>query len=70
MKTPVTKRNQSVLKELIELERKSLEVSESNSRLFLDLVEASRSHIRDNLLVFIVALNLVCSIITLFIRAF
>ena len=70
MKTSVINRDQTVLLELVELERKSLEVSEDNSRLFSDLLEASRSHIRDNLLLFMIALNLACSMITLFIKVF
>ena len=69
MKTTTTNRDQSALRELVEIERKSLEVSEDNSRLFSDLLEASRSHIRDNLLLFMIALNLACSLITLLIKA-
>ena len=66
MTTPIQNNEKSVLDELVELERKSLEISESNFRLFSTLMEASRSHIRDNLLLSMIALNLVCSLLTLF----
>ena len=59
--------NRSVLSELLEIERKSLEVSENNSQLFSRLIEHKGTNIRDNLLLSLIALNFVCSLIALLI---
>ena len=65
MQLDTKKTNKLELVELIEIEKKSLELSESNARLFTSLLESKRSEIRENLLLSIIALNLMCSVIAL-----
>ncbi len=61
------KNDQSVLSELVELEKKTLEVSVSNSRIFSNLLESIGDHRRENLILSIIALNFACSLVALFI---
>ena len=65
MQLDTKKTNKLELVELIEIEKKSLELSESNARLFTSLLESKRSEIRENLLLSIIVLNLMCSVIAL-----
>ena len=65
MQSTTNKKNKLELVELIEIEKKSLELSEANSRLFTSLLESKRSGTRENLLLSIIALNLMCSVIAL-----
>ena len=65
MQSTTKKKNKLELVELIEIEKKSLELSEANSRLFTSLLESKRSETRENLLLSIIALNLMCSVIAL-----
>ena len=65
MQLDTKKTNKLELVELIEIEKKSLELSESNARLFTSLLESKRSGTRENLLLSIIALNLMCSVIAL-----
>ena len=65
MQSTTKKKNKLELVELIEIEKKSLELSEANSRLFTSLLESKRSGTRENLLLSIIALNLMCSVIAL-----
>ena len=61
------KNDQSVLSELVELEKKTLELSVSNSRIFSNLLESIGDHRRENLILSIIALNFACSLVALFI---
>jgi hypothetical protein len=61
------KNDQSVLSELVEIEKKTLEVSVSNSRIFSNLLESIGDHRRENLILSIIALNFACSLVALFI---
>ena len=61
------KNDQSVLSELVELEKKTLEVSVSNSRIFSNLLESIGDHRRENLILSIIALNFACSLVALLI---
>ena len=61
------KNDQTALSELVELEKKTLEVSVSNSRLFSSLLETLGDHRRENLILSIIALNFACSLVALFI---
>ena len=63
----IQKNDQSVLSELVELEKKTLEVSVSNSRIFSNLLESIGDHRRENLILSIIALNFACSLVALFI---
>ena len=65
MQLDTKKTNKLELVELIEIEKKSLELSESNARLFTSLLESKRSETRENLLLSIITLNLMCSVIAL-----
>ena len=65
MQFDTKKTNKLELVELIEIEKKSLELSEANARLFTSLLESKRSETRENLLLSIIALNLMCSVIAL-----
>ena len=61
------KNDQSILSELVELEKKTLEVSVSNSRIFSNLLESIGDHRRENLILSIIALNFACSLVALLI---
>ncbi len=65
MQSTAKKKNKLELVELIEIEKKSLELSEANSRLFASLLESKRSGTRENLVLSIIALNFMCSVIAL-----
>ena len=54
MQLDTKKTNKLELVELIEIEKKSLELSESNARLFTSLLESKRSETRENLLLSII----------------
>ena len=61
------KNDQAVLSELVELEKKTLEVSVSNGKIFSNLLESIGDHRRKNLILSIIALNFACSLVALFI---
>ena len=61
------KNDQAVLSELVELEKKTLEVSVSNGKIFSNLLESVGDHRRENLILSIIALNFACSLVALFI---
>ena len=61
------KNDQAVLSELVELEKKTLEVSVSNGKIFSNLLESIGDHRRENLILSIIALNFACSLVALFI---
>jgi len=65
MQSTAKKKNKLELVELIEIEKKSLELSEANSRLFASLLESKSSGTRENLVLSIIALNFMCSVIAL-----
>ena len=65
MSSTIKKNDGLKLVELVEIEKRSLELSEANSRLFTSLLESKRSKTRENLLLSIIALNLMCSVIAL-----
>ena len=61
----IEKKSGSELIELIEIEKKSLELSEANTQLFARMLEDKRSATRENLVFSILALNFICSVIAL-----
>ena len=65
MPTIIEKKSGSEFVELIEIEKKSLELSEANTQLFARMLEAKRSPARENLVLSILALNFLCSVIAL-----
>ncbi|MBM10074.1 MAG: hypothetical protein CMF69_10975 [Magnetovibrio sp.] len=65
MPTIIEKKSGSELIQLIEIEKKSLELSEANTQLFARMLEDKRSATRENLVFSILALNFICSVIAL-----
>ena len=65
MPSTTKKKNRPELVELIEIEKKSLELSEANTRIFMSLLECKRPNIRENLIFSILTLNFICSVIGL-----
>ena len=54
------------LNEIVEIQKKSLEVSEINNKLFTNMLKKARfSQFRDNILLFIIALNCCFSLLSL-----
>jgi len=65
MSSTTKKENKMELVELIEIEKKSLELSEANTRIFMSLLEGKRPRTRENLIFSILTLNFICSVIAL-----